>query len=195
MKDAGYEAFERGEETRRTNQPPSAARDAFAQAVAAFRSAGSPSDLARALTRCAQVERDIRNYDAALQFQQEAVDLYRSCDKTASLAHAIRHYADILVAAGRCEDAAPFYREMLQLYEDSCEVPPLEMANAIRSVALHAELSGDAQQARRFWHDARARYENLGPLFAQLTGSSENRAVKEADRHLATLAASQDGAL
>jgi tetratricopeptide (TPR) repeat protein len=179
-------ALSDGEEARRDNRLVDAS-GAFAQAVAILRPLGSSERLAHALARRAQIARDLSDYVQARSAQQEAVDIYRGLDDTRALAHAVRHLADILADAGLCEEAAPLYREMLELYNASDAVAPLEMANAIRSVAVHAERSGDVVEARRLWLEARQRYEEVGEELERLTGTSENPGVVEANRHLAGL--------
>ena len=47
--------------------------------------------LAWALTRLAQIERDLDNLDAALQHHEEAVVLYREDGNVLRLAHSVRH--------------------------------------------------------------------------------------------------------
>ncbi len=182
----GAKACERGEAARREKRPADA-RAAFAEAVEFFRASGPDGDLAHALTRRAQIERDMGKHDAALRDQEEALSLYREMANQNALPHVIRHLADILQDAGRHEEAAPYYREMLVLYSSRNDVPPLEIANAMRSVALHAEYAGDTAEARRLWRDVRERYAALDELFHRLTGVATNPGVIESDKHLAAL--------
>jgi tetratricopeptide (TPR) repeat protein len=69
----------------------------------------------RTLTRRAQIERDMGRHEAALRDQEEALAIYRELTDQSALPHVIRHLADILQDAGRHEEAAPYYREMLVL--------------------------------------------------------------------------------
>jgi tetratricopeptide (TPR) repeat protein len=144
--------------------------------------------LSHALTRQAQIERDEGSLETALAYQMEALAIQRSLNDPKRLAHVVRHAGDILQDAGRHDEADPYYREMLALYGAEPDVPPLEFANAIRSVALHNQLLGNTEEARRRWQDVRDRYAALDDLFLSLTGSAENPGVAEADRRLAELA-------
>ena len=76
---------------------------------------------------------------------------------------------------------------MLDLYRSSETTPPLEMANALRSAALHAERGNDATEARKLWIEARSYYQQLDERFALLRGLPGNPGVIEADKHLAAL--------
>jgi tetratricopeptide (TPR) repeat protein len=148
---------------------------------------GSKAELAHALTRQAQIERDERRFAKALDYQLEALAIQRTLDDRKTLAHILRHVGDILQVSGRHADAEPHYNEMLDLYRAESGVPPLELANAIRSVALHNGHLGNTEKARSLWQEARDRYAALDALFLSLTGKSENPGVLEADRHLIAL--------
>jgi tetratricopeptide (TPR) repeat protein len=178
--------IEQGERARREKRPADA-RDAFARAVALFRQSGSQAELAHALTRQAQIERDEKSFDAALAFQMEALAIQRTLGDRKTLAHTIRHVGDILQDQDRHAEADPYYREMLELYRAETDVPPLEFANAIRSVALHNQRLGNIGEARRLWQEARDRYGALDDVFLSLTGNPGNPGVREADRRLEEL--------
>jgi tetratricopeptide (TPR) repeat protein len=180
------EALARGEDSRRDKRLPDA-KLAFAEAVGLFRQFGPPERLAHSLTRSAQIARDTGTFDEARRDQEEALAIYRKLGDRAALPHAVRHLADILQDAGRHKEADPCYEEMLALYRAQPDTPPLEMANAIRSAALHAEHMGDMETARRLWKEARDRYVTLDELFLELTGSRENPGVRESTARLAKL--------
>ncbi len=76
---------------------------------------------------------------------------------------------------------------MLDLYRSNPNTPPLEMANALRSAALHAERREDRTEARKLWLEARSYYEMLDERFALLRGLPGNPGVIEADKHLKQL--------
>jgi tetratricopeptide (TPR) repeat protein len=179
-------ALERGETARREKRLDDA-RTAFAEAADVLRPTGSRADLAHALTRQAQIERDERLFAKALEYQLEALTIERTLNDRKRLAHTIRHVADILQDERRHAEAAPYYSEMLELYRTEAGVLPLEFANAIRSVALHNEYLGNKEQSLALWQEARDRYAALDALFLSLTGKSENPGVQEADRRLAAL--------
>ena len=135
----------------------------------------------------AQQSRDAGDfYDALLQ-QRRAVALLRDVGDRAALAHAIRHLADILVADGQAGEAAESITEMLTLYRAAPDANPLDIANALRSAAVHAEAIGDNETARAFWIQARDRYAALDDVFERLTGSPGNPGVAEATARIASL--------
>lgn len=140
-----------------------------------------------ALTRQAQIERDLGAYDAAIDLQKRALQLQRTIGPD-GLPHVVRHLADIMEDAGRYDDASPYYVEMEMLYRNNSTIPPLEKANAIRSLAVHAEHVGDKKRAQQLWTEARDRYSKLDQLFADLTGEQRNPGVEEAERWLAARA-------
>jgi tetratricopeptide (TPR) repeat protein len=165
-----------------------AARAAFAEATAFFRSNGPPETVVHSLTKQAQFERNCGNYEAAERYQLEALAGQRELGAGDRLAHILRHLGDILQDSGRHDDAAPFYDEMIAIYRLLPDTKPLDFANALRSVALHAELTGDRKAARRLWSEACDHYAVLDRLFFDLTGETKNPWVEEALRHLARLA-------
>jgi hypothetical protein len=179
------EALQRGEDARRERRLGDADR-AFSEAVSLLRRAGDETRLAHALTRSAQIARDRKDFDRAALAQAEALAIVRRTGDPA-LPHVARHMADILHDAARHAEAAPLFAEMLTLYRAAPSTPPLEMANAVRSAACHAEAIGDAPRAAALWREARDRYAALDDLFHQLTGTSENPGVREADLRLAAL--------
>ncbi|MGD0192499.1 MAG: tetratricopeptide repeat protein [Rhizomicrobium sp.] len=180
------DALERGDEAR-LRKRPSDARQAFADAARLYREMGSTAELAHALTRQAQIERDEHRFDEALQFQLEALALQRTLGDRKVLAHVLRHVADILQAGGRHPEADPYYAQVLEIYRSEPDVPPLEFANTLRSMALHREHLADKDGARRLWSEARDRYAALDATFLALTGQAGNPGVREADARLAAL--------
>jgi tetratricopeptide (TPR) repeat protein len=180
------EALLRGETARREKRSADAA-DAFADAVACFRRVADPARLAHALTRQAQIARDVKDFSLALRLQEEAVTLARGLGADSFLARVIRHLADILQESGRASAAVPLYVEMMELYERAPDTPALEMANAARSVACNMEALGDQASAVALWRGVRCRYEALDDVFRNAYGMNENPGVMEADRRLAAL--------
>jgi tetratricopeptide (TPR) repeat protein len=125
--------------------------------------------------------------EGALIRQRRAVAVWRELGESAPLAHAVRHIADMLVAAGRADEAGEPIAEMLALYRKATDSPPLDVANALRSAAVHAEAVGDSDSAEAFWLKARQRYAALDEIFERLTGQPGNPGVAEADRRIAAL--------
>lgn len=177
--------LESGENARREKRLPDARAD-FAAAADWYAVHGPAQMQVHALTRQAQIERDLSNYDAAVDFQESALRLQRTIGPD-GLPHVLRHLADIMDDAGRYREASPYYAEMERIYRNSSATPPLEMANAIRSLAVHAEHVGDKEKAQQLWTEARDRYSKLDHQFLQLTGQPRNPGVEEAERRLALL--------
>jgi tetratricopeptide (TPR) repeat protein len=186
--EAAEAAIERGLDARRDKRPDDA-RAAFAEAADIFQSLGLKAQLAETRTRQAQIERDTRNFAEAFAFQSDAIALERPLGAPRTLAHMLRHAGDILQDWGRHADADPYYDEMIALYKSLADIPPLELANALRSVALHTGFMGERQKSIELWRDVRNRYAALDDQFLALTGVRENPGVKEADRRLAALGA------
>lgn len=125
--------------------------------------------------------------EGALTRQRRAVMVLRDLGDPAALAHGLRHIADILIELGRPVEAGETIAEMLALYREANAAPPLDVANALRSAAVHAEAIGDSDSAEAFWLQARQRYAALDALFAEMTGQPGNPGVEEADRRINAL--------
>ena len=123
----------------------------------------------------------------ALIRQRRAVALWREVGDTAALAHGVRHLADMLVESGHAGEAGASIAEMLALYARTRTAPPLDVANALRSAAVHAEAIGDGDSAEAFWLQARQHYAALDDMFERRTGQPGNPGVEEADRRINAL--------
>jgi len=142
---------------RREHRLADAHRDLI-QAVTLCRQAGVRRDLAQALKRLGQIERDLGDVDAARPLYEEAVTLCRAEGDRLLLAHTIRHLGDIHRHEGHVDLAEPCYLEALTLYRSDEQTPPLDLANAIRPLAMIKENSADLEEARRLWEEARSLY-------------------------------------
>ncbi|HEV7572191.1 MAG TPA: ankyrin repeat domain-containing protein [Thermoanaerobaculia bacterium] len=114
---------------------PDEARASFAEAAKKSRENGSPREVVEALKGLAQIERDLGRRTAALPFYEEAVAVSRDIGDPLLLAHTLRHLGDLHHDAGRDDFAEPLYDEALAFYRES-EAPPLDLANALRSLAV-----------------------------------------------------------
>lgn len=173
----GHRSLAQGEAERRSGRPESARR-AFGEAIAHFRAEGDLPGEAKALTRQAQIARDTGDLDWALHDQAQAIALFRRAGDGGALAHALRHAGDMFVAQGQFAYAAAHLHEALDLYRADTEAPPLDFANALRSVALLAEALNEPAEARYYWGEARGHY----------AGQGVEAGVREAEAHLAALA-------
>jgi tetratricopeptide (TPR) repeat protein len=135
------------------------------------------ANLAHALTGLAQIERDLGNTNAALRLYEEADPIYRAENDLLRLAHTVRHVADIHQDMGQLDLAEPHYHEALNIYRSHKETPPLDLANAVRGLALLKSESGNTEEARRLWQEAR-------DLYAAVNVEA---GVKESTRRLAML--------
>jgi tetratricopeptide (TPR) repeat protein len=99
---------------------------------------------------------------AAVDLYQQAVALLRQANSPLRLAHTLRHLADVHCEAGNPAPAEPLYREALELYRSSANTPGLELANALRPLALLLTGRGDHDEARLLWLEARTLYAAAG---------------------------------
>jgi tetratricopeptide (TPR) repeat protein len=87
---------------------------------------------------------------------EEAVALFREADEPLALAHTIRHLGDVYQEQGHLDLAEPCYVEALKLYRNSEDKGSLDLANAIRSLAILR-----CEQTRSLWEEARDLYSSL----------------------------------
>jgi tetratricopeptide (TPR) repeat protein len=168
----------RGYRARRAWRLPDAHRH-FTQAVAVSRRSGSSPALVRALKGLGQIERDLGRGDAALPLYEEAVRICRVEGDALRLAHTVRHLGDIHQDAGRRDVAGPCYEEALAIYRSHGRTAPLDLANAIRPLAILHETLGQPKQAIDLWTEARALYARL----------NVREGVDESSEHLSKLGA------
>jgi tetratricopeptide (TPR) repeat protein len=92
----------------------------------------------------------------ARKYYEEAVGLFREVGEPLTLAHIIRHLGDVYHEQGRPNLAEPCYHEALELYRNHEKGSSLDLANAIRSLAVLRW-----EQARALWEEARDLYATL----------------------------------
>jgi len=137
---------------------PLEAHRLYADAVERCRQNGPRCELIKALKGLGQIERDLNNSEAALLHYEEAVALCREEGDALLLAHTVRHVGDIHQDAGRDDLAEPCYVEALSIYRNNTETSPLDLANTIRPFALLKENTGQVDEARRLWAEAKDLY-------------------------------------
>jgi len=158
---------------------PGDAREFFSEAVRLSREAANQEALARSLTGLGQIERDLKNSPAALRHYEEAASIYRGLSDELRLAHTVRHIGDIHRSDGALKLAEPCYEEALRIYRrHQKESSPLDLANAIRGMALVKTATGETEEAKLLWHKARALYESV----------EVREGVQESDAQIARLA-------
>jgi tetratricopeptide (TPR) repeat protein len=138
------------------------ARRGLAEAIELCRHGGSPTKLARAFIELGRLERDLKHYDSARENYECAAEIYRAEADVLKLAHSIRHVGDILQDARRGSMAEPYYKEALDIYRREEHTPPLDLANAIRGLALVKADAGAVQESKALWSEARDLYSAVG---------------------------------
>jgi tetratricopeptide (TPR) repeat protein len=153
------------------------------EAVEMCRKGESQSDLAKALTSLGQIERDLQHNQAALAYYEEALAIYRAEGDALKVAHTVRHVGDIQRNEGRRELAEPCYREALKIYRSHEQTSPLDLANAIRGLAILIFDAGESEEAKLLWQEARDLY----------AGVDVAAGVAESNRRLALLERGREG--
>jgi ankyrin repeat protein len=140
---------------------PGEARNLFAEAARVARERGARRELVEALKGLAQIERDLGRRTQALPFYEEAVTICRDIAEPLLLAHTLRHLGDLHHDDARDDLAEPLYAEALALYRAS-DAPPLDLANALRSLAL-------IDDSEELWEEAHRLYviTNVPPGIAE----------------------------
>jgi len=117
-----------------------------------------------------------RRHDGAMArlCYEEAVVLFRELEEPLVLAHSIRHLGDVYLEQGRPDLAEPCYHEALGLYRSHEDDSSLDLANAVRSLAVLRW-----EQARMLWEEVRALYTSL----------SIEAGIKESTARVAALSA------
>ena len=155
---------------------PSEARRRYTDAIEGSREPELKRELIRALKGLGQVERDAGNLSSALSLYEEAVTHCRANGDALLLAHTVRHVGDIHQDMNRDDLAEPCYREALGIYRSS-EPDRLDLANAVRPLALLKENAGEIAEAKQLWAEARDLY----------SMSNVPQGVKECTRRLKLL--------
>jgi tetratricopeptide (TPR) repeat protein len=118
-----------------------------------------------------------RNLAAAREFYEEAARGYFEAGDRLLYAHTLRHIADMYVDERKLERARPLYIEALENYRGNLKTTVLDLANAVRPYALLLEASGEIEEARELWREARTLYSAV----------RVDAGVKECEQHLSQL--------
>jgi tetratricopeptide (TPR) repeat protein len=182
MTDVAVRLMRQADVARQERRLADARRD-LTEAVALCRRAAGQRELLQALRRLGQVERDLGRGDAALPLYEEAVALCREEGDPLLLAHSVRHLGDIHQDAGRPGLAEPCYHEALAIYRGHDRTPPLDLANAVRPLALLKERAGAVAEARRLWAEAKDLYAavNVPAGVAECSARLANLAASDAE--------------
>jgi tetratricopeptide (TPR) repeat protein len=163
MTDAIEKLLTQAAQARREKRLADAHRD-LVEAVSIARHTHNRRELARAVTELGRIDRDMGNRDAALAAYQETAAIYRELGDELKLAHTIRHVGDIHWDAKRAGAAEPCFHEALALYATHPETPPLDLANAVRPLALLKDDAGESEEADRLWEEAKNLYASVNVL-------------------------------
>ena len=114
----------------------------------------------------------------ATALYEEAAKSFQAEKQLARWAHALRHAAEFAIRAGDPATGLSEAQLVVDYYRSS---PPttLEMANALRVMALAETAAGEKDSAVVHWSEARGLYRDAGVADG----------VLEADRHVALLSA------
>lgn len=131
-----------------------------------------------ALTGQGRAERDCGHLAQAAIHYADALALSRSQNFPLRTAHIARHLGDIYRESGLAQQAEPLLAEAISLYRQNFDTKVLDLANAIRPLALLKNAQGDANSARQLWQEARALY----------AAANVEAGVSECSEYLAKLA-------
>ena len=149
----------RAERARAEHRIADAARH-LSNVADALRSSKDRAALAHTLRDLGELERGM-SADAARIHYEEATSILRELDTPLTLAHTIRHLGDIHTKAGRLSLAEQCCEEAVAIYHAQSDASALDVANAIRSLAVVKERLAQMDQARQLWQDAHSRYAAL----------------------------------
>ena len=117
-------------------------------------------------------------FNDATALYEEAAESFQAEQQPARWAHALRHAAELALRAGDCATGLREAHVVVQYYR-STQPATLEMANALRVLALAEMAAGERDNAVTHWSEARDLYLDAGVVDG----------VNEADRRVAALAA------
>jgi tetratricopeptide (TPR) repeat protein len=148
---------------RREDRLDDARRDLL-DAVILARAGSDRADLARAVTELGRIERDMLNREEACGYYGEAARMYRDQGDMLKCAHSIRHCGDIFAERCRMDDAERCYHEAVAMYRADPHAPPLDVANALRPLALLKHDAGKSDEADPLWQEAKSLYASVNVL-------------------------------
>ena len=126
-------------------------------AMAAYRAADSPSDVADALELQGRYEASLGRLDRAAAHNAAALELYRRNGNVDGEATALDGLGHIEQRAGRPDLAVEHYERALTLFDGR---HAYHLADTLDRLAECQALLGDTAQARRAWESALGLYEN-----------------------------------
>lgn len=140
----------------------SEAKRCWENAVDLLRQQSDALALARALRSLGETERKLHDAAAARLHYEQAVTLYRALSDPLAFAHTVRHLGDVYLDLRLPELAQRCHLEALEVYRAHPEAAPLDVANAVRSMALVKSERGATQDALELWKEAKRLYATTG---------------------------------
>jgi tetratricopeptide (TPR) repeat protein len=134
---------------------------AYEQAAETSRASGEDQCLITALAGLGQIERDRGHIEQAQQHYVDALALCRRQDRPLRTAHIARHLGDLYRVSGLAQQAEPLLTEAVLLYRQNLDTKVLDLANAIRPLALLKTAQGDVEGARPLWQEAQVLYSSV----------------------------------
>jgi tetratricopeptide (TPR) repeat protein len=131
---------------------------AYQESAELSRVQGLEQCLILALSGLGQIACDRGSLDTAQQHYAEALAACRSYGKPLIIAHTARHLGDIYRENGLTEQAEPLLKEAIAIYRQNPNTEVLDLANAIRPLALLRTKQGKDEDARPLWNEALALY-------------------------------------
>lgn len=146
-----------GQKARRERRLDDAFR-AYQESAELSRVQGLEQCLILALSGLGQIACDRGSLDTAQQYYAEALTVCRSCGEPLIIAHTARHLGDVYRENGLPEQAEPLLKEAIAIYRQNLNTKILDLANAIRPLALLRTKQGKDDDARQLWNEALALY-------------------------------------
>lgn len=145
------------EQARREQRLDDAYRE-FQRAAALSRTPGSEQHLILALTGLGQIARDRADLGDAQQHYADALAVCRHHSPPLVIAHIARHLGDIYRENGLPAEGEPLLMEAIAIYRQDPNTEPLDLANAIRPLALLKTELGEIEVAHPLWDEALVLY-------------------------------------
>jgi tetratricopeptide (TPR) repeat protein len=134
----------------------------LSEAVSICRDANAGIELVHALRKLGHVAQDLGREAETASLYDEAVLVSRESGDARLLAHSVRHAGDIRRGRGDMAGASLCYEEALGLYRSLDPIPPGDLANTVRPMALVQEVLGNQMRAKALYQEARDVYQALG---------------------------------
>ena len=161
MSHPAAELLNRARQAHKEERFADAKRDLLA-AVKICRESGPGKALAVALRQLGEAERRLGNPAGALRSYEEAIALMREDVEPLVLAHTMRHLGDVHQEQGAPDRARPCYEEALAIYRSDEQSHPMNLANAIRALAVYLYDADELQCSAPLWEEARITYRSFG---------------------------------